>query len=352
MKFIRWLFSNIILIVFVLALTYAYVYWDNLTGEDTPAGKLVAYLSTEYDEVREFLDDYDLTGDRTEIVESTPSVDVRDTATVPQVATPPRQPMPDQSRPTARSAYPAVQQPGMRQPMGRPYPDQAMMRQPQPMPDQSWPPARSDYPAVQQPGMRQPMGRSYPDQAMMRQPQPMPDQSRPPARSDYPAVQQPGIQQPMGRPFPDQAMMRQPQPMPQTQPMPDMRETMGVTGGAEPMPLSGEEAVTASEPVSSTRELWISAREEYHRGNIDVSIRNYKEVIASAPDNFDAYGELGNVYLSRGNRKEAANAYFEAAAILVKMGQVGRARSLLPMLGRLDRARAEELNQLIQGTTG
>jgi hypothetical protein len=238
--------------------------------------------------------------------------------------------------------------------MGRPYPDQAMMRQPQPMSDQSWPPARSAYPEVQQPRMQQPMGRPYPDQAMMRQPQPMSDQSWPPARSAYPEVQQPGMQQPMGRPYPDQAMMRQPRPMPQTPPMPGTRdEPIGVSGSAEPMPsLSGEEAVTAAEPASSTRELWISAREEYHRGNIDVSIRNYKEVIASAPNNFDAYGELGNVYLSRGNRNEAANAYFEAAAILVKMGQVGRARSLLPMLGRLDRARAEELNQLIQGTTG
>ena len=64
MKLIRWLFSNIILIAFVLALTYAYVYWDNLTGEDTPAGKAIAYLSVEYDEVREFLDSYDYSDDQ------------------------------------------------------------------------------------------------------------------------------------------------------------------------------------------------------------------------------------------------------------------------------------------------
>ena len=67
MKLIRWLLSNIILIVFVLAITYAYVYWDNLTGEDTPLGKVIAYLSVEYDEVSEFLDGYEFddgAGDR------------------------------------------------------------------------------------------------------------------------------------------------------------------------------------------------------------------------------------------------------------------------------------------------
>lgn len=100
----------------------------------------------------------------------------------------------------------------------------------------------------------------------------------------------------------------------------------------------------------STRELWIRAREQYHRGNIDESIRNYREVIAASTDNYDAYGELGNVYLRSGNNKEAANAYFEAAAILVKMGQVRRASSLLRMLGQLDRAKAEELNQLISSS--
>jgi tetratricopeptide (TPR) repeat protein len=112
--------------------------------------------------------------------------------------------------------------------------------------------------------------------------------------------------------------------------------------------MAEEQAAESEKSAKTTRELWISAREEYHRGNIEASIQNYREVIASSSDNFDAYGELGNVYLNSGNTQEAANAYFEAAAILVKLGQVRRASSLLPMLGRLDRGKAEELNQLIR----
>ncbi|MGB5456235.1 MAG: hypothetical protein WBO18_09730 [Gammaproteobacteria bacterium] len=289
MKLIRWLLSNIILIAFVLALTYAYVYWDNLTGEDTPAGKLIAYLSTEYEEVAEFLQEYGLTGEESaEVVEAEMAQDIVDTPTVPQAAPPPQP-----------SMQPSVQQA---------VPPQAMMQQP----------------PVRQPG-------------------------RP--ESVWPGSRQPMVQQPLRTPYPETVMRQQTRAIPQRPPLSSRRETTSVRQPTlTPMP-SGQ-AVTTQEPVSTTRELWISAREEFQRGNIDVSIRNYKEVIATSSNNYDAYGELGNVYLSRGSEKEAASAYFEAAAILVKIGQVDRARSLLPTLGRLDRAKAEELNQLIRGTTG
>jgi len=261
MKLIRWLLSNIILIAFVLALTYAYVYWDNLTGEDTPAGKAIAYLSVEYDEVREYLDAYDFGGDKaTVIAEPEPVAGVTETASVPQVMPPPR--------------------PQVRPPVQQPVPSQAV---------------------TQQPAVGQTSRPQVPPQAMMQ---------TPPTR----------------------------QPMPQ--PMTPGREPV-------PMPADPSAAPVTDKPASSTRDLWISAREEYHRGNIEVSIRNYQQVIANSSDNYDAYGELGNVYLSRGKYREAADAYFEAASILVKLGQAGRARSLLPMLERLDRSRAEELNQLI-----
>jgi len=140
---------------------------------------------------------------------------------------------------------------------------------------------------------------------------------------------------------PPQAMLQEP---PATRPM-----SRPVTPVREPMqtPEAQSAATVTDKPASSTRELWISAREEYHRGNIEGSISNYQQVIANSSDNYDAYGELGNVYLSRGKYREAASAYFEAASILVKLGETGRARSLLPMLERLDRNKAAELHQLI-----
>lgn len=288
MKFIRWLLSNIILIAFVLALTYAYVYWDNLTGEDTPAGKLVAYLSTEYEEVHEFLKDYGITEDESvEVAETVPVEEVAETNVAPQIAPPQQQPQ--------ASVQPAA-------------PPQAM---------------------IQQAPSRQPV---------------------------RPAPVWPGVQE---RPMPSVPRTFYPESGPRQQayappqmPPRSPRSEPGPAREPAPMPTAEDQLTAPQEPVSTTRELWISAREEFHRGNIDVSIRNYKEVIATSSDNYDAYGELGNVYLSRGSDKEAADAYFEAAAILVKTGRIDRARSLLPMLGRLDRAKAEELNRLIRRTAG
>jgi hypothetical protein len=157
--------------------------------------------------------------------------------------------------------------------------------------------------------------------------------------------QPPASQQAARAQAPPTAMMQEPparRPMPQSA-MPERKP--------QPMPM-GPAAATATatgadKPAPNTRELWISAREEYHRGNIEGSISNYQQVIANTKDNYDAYGELGNVYLSRGKYREAANAYFEAASILVRQGQTGRARSLLPVLDRLDRSKADALNQLI-----
>ena len=289
MKFIRWLFSNIILIAFVLALTYAYVYWDNLTGEDTPAGKLMAYLSTEYEEVYEFLGEYGLTGDETaEVAETAPVEEVAETPVAPQIAPPQQQP----------------------QASVQPVPPQAMVQQA--------PSGQPVRPTPVWPG---------------RQERPVPSVPRMP-------YAEPGM-----RPY----TYSQPQMLPR----PPRSEPSLAQDSLPSMTTAVEDQIKAPQkPASSTRELWISAREEFHRGNIDVSIRNYQEVIATSSDNYDAYGELGNVYLSRGSKKEAADAYFQAATILVKAGRIDRARSLLPMLDRLDRAKAEELNRLIRSTAG
>jgi hypothetical protein len=360
MKLIRWLFSNIVLIAFVLALTYAYVYWDNLTGEDTPAGKAIAYLSVEYDEVREFLDSYDFGDDQADsVTKPEPVAKVAETASVPQMMPPPRAPvrppvqqqpvmppqaMTPQSPASQQAARPQVpptavmqQPPASQQAARSQVPSTAMMQQP-PASQQA---ARSQVPSTammqQTPASQQAARSQVPPTAMMQQP----PASQQAARSQVPSTammqQTPASQQAARQQAPPQAMMQEP---PARRPMPQS-VTPPVT------PARPSTAADAEKPAPSTRELWISAREEYHRGNIEGSITNYRQVIASSTDNYDAYGELGNVYLSRGKYRDAASAYFEAASILVKLGQTGRARSMLPMLERLDRSRAEQLHQLI-----
>ena len=56
MKIIRWLLSHTFLILLIVAVIYGYMFWGNLAGEDTPAGKAIAYLSDEFVEVESFVD--------------------------------------------------------------------------------------------------------------------------------------------------------------------------------------------------------------------------------------------------------------------------------------------------------
>jgi tetratricopeptide (TPR) repeat protein len=92
---------------------------------------------------------------------------------------------------------------------------------------------------------------------------------------------------------------------------------------------------------------WITARKSFYRRDYVLSEQKYKDIIDNTKDNYDAYGELGNVYFNQGKRDQAATAYYEAAAILARKGKTRRARSLVGLLRSLDKSKADELQKLI-----
>ena len=61
----------------------------------------------------------------------------------------------------------------------------------------------------------------------------------------------------------------------------------------------------------SVRESWVTARKSFYLRKYELSEQSYQNVIANTTDNFDAYGELGNVYFNQGKNEKAAKAYFE-----------------------------------------
>lgn len=116
------------------------------------------------------------------------------------------------------------------------------------------------------------------------------------------------------------------------------------------------ETVAASQlntKVESTdvKANWIAARTSYHQRNYELSEKSYQQVIDNTEENYDAYGELGNVYFNQGKNAQAASAYYEAAAIFVRMGQLSRAESLIGLLWRLDPSKADELQKLIDSAS-
>lgn len=233
MKLFRWLFSNIILIAFVLALSYAYVYWDNLMDKDTPVGSAMAWLSEEFEEVGGLFANLKVTGDGPQ----TDSGKISEDEITEMVALLPQE--------VAESA-----------------------------------------PVLEQSAVVQPSGTD---------------------RYVTPEIEQ-------------------------------------------LLTHVSDDGVVADAPVEetkSTRELWIYARQSFHRRDFENSINSYEQLISKTPDNYDAYGELGNVYFNQGKIKLAASSYYEAAAILVRLGQVERASSLMSMLSRMDPDKAEKLQELL-----
>ncbi len=110
--------------------------------------------------------------------------------------------------------------------------------------------------------------------------------------------------------------------------------TIGKTTTPEAAP-----AVTA--PPQGTLD---SARSAFARGDVNQAISLYQDLLAQKPDDVDARGELGNVFLGAGRLQEAAQAYYETAVRLARSGDGARAQALAPIVRRNDPALADKLD--------
>ena len=160
-------------------------------------------------------------------------------------------------------------------------------------------PPYSTAPMMAAPQQEQP----YPP-PMMAPMQPMPETG--PARPEYPAFPPPPSV--MAQP-----MMQQPMMAPQrANPMPD-RPDMDADYGSDSDGLS-------------------RARGSAQAGYFGESVREYRRYLASYPNDIDAYGELGNVYLKMRHYPEAAQSYYEAAARLIDAGYFDAVAAMMPII--------------------
>ena len=139
----------------------------------------------------------------------------------------------------------------------------------------------------------------------------------------------------------------------------DKLEIAGVSGALDKkLPVDNLSVVSESGSVPkilstpaakmSMHDTWMAARKAFYMKNFSLSEKSYHAVIAGTNNNFDAYGELGNVYFHQGKYKHAAEAYLRAGTILVRKGNIQRAQSLLPVLQQLDVPKANQLQQQIE----
>jgi hypothetical protein len=93
--------------------------------------------------------------------------------------------------------------------------------------------------------------------------------------------------------------------------------------------------------------LWYQARKAYWFGDMAGSEEAYRQAAMSADAGPDIFGELGNLYMAQQREMEAAEAYFDAAVLLIRQGKHDTANYLLSIIDNLKSARAEELRQLL-----
>jgi cytochrome c-type biogenesis protein CcmH/NrfG len=109
-------------------------------------------------------------------------------------------------------------------------------------------------------------------------------------------------------------------------------------------------SVVAKTPIGpfgkdTSAEQLNSARDAFANGNTDASITAYQAYLKLNPDNADARGELGNVYYLTGKLPEAAQAYYDAGKLLIAQKHPERVPALLPIIGQVNPALADELAQ-------
>ncbi len=333
MKIIRWLFSHTVLILLIVAVIYGYMFWGNLAGEDTPAGKALAYLSSEFDEVSEFvaavkakqekLSQHESAGIESFEAEPSEAHEPPFKDDVPVVAA-----SVDSSAQVQSAEAQAVEKNNFTAPV-----DENINAYRSDF--------RSDYRSVE------------PQQLTSRY-----SHEQTPVKSNASAIVE-AVDEPVDKVV--RTNLQSKSTVSKTQ-----SDTVVVTkdsfvsaqiekqldnvdrnGKLVDDSLKQDSQHSGDKPGDEIRENWIAARKSFYQRKYDLSEQSYQKVIDSTEDNVDAYGELGNVYFNQGKKEQAASAYFEAAAILVRKGQMDRARSLMGLLRHLDKSKAGELQKLM-----
>ncbi len=341
MKVIRWLLGHTFLIVLIVAVIYGYMFWGNLAGEDTPAGKALAYLSNEFEEVAEFVAAIEAKQEKLSQLES-PGIESSDAESSDAHGT---------TADNEKSAVAESVEHDIRtQPAETQAVEQTVGKTTFTAPAEEN--RRSDYATIidSSDDIRD---NRHEDTNYYRRDEQQQVSSRY-NHNDTPVQQNAaGIIEAPVEPVDGVVTTN-------LQSKSAISQTQDATESLSKDTFVSAEVSTQLENVDehgglkqdsqqggTIRAKWIAARKAFYQRKYDLSEQNYQKVIDSTEDNVDAYGELGNVYFNQGKKEQAASAYFEAAAILVRKGQENRARSLMGLLRNLDKNKAGELQKLI-----
>jgi tetratricopeptide (TPR) repeat protein len=307
MKIIRWFLSHLLLILLIVAVIYGYMFWGNLAGENTPVGKAITYLSNEFVEVGEFVNAVKAKHAQVSAEHADESLEANASASAEVNKKPDDSSVVEKDIVTADSNQ---------KPVSKTHNDAQVEQKLAGFIEQ----------------------KTYAESHVVR-----------PGKIDSNS----GEVYASDKNTPSSAVTGHATGQQRDVPPPPASDAFIPEEVAKQIDNVDEKGkvIDPSLPVSDVRSSWLNARKSFYQRKYDVSEKNYQYVIDHTEDNFDAYGELGNVYFNQGKNKQAAAAYFSAASILVSKGQIRRAESLIGLLRHLDKDKAEELQKLITSAT-
>lgn len=97
---------------------------------------------------------------------------------------------------------------------------------------------------------------------------------------------------------------------------------------AKAPPASADSSTITAKPGA----LLNAARRAFVVGDLPWSVYYYNTYLSTQKRDANAWGELGNVFFSAGNLADSAQAYFNAASILIDQGQTAHALHLVPAI--------------------
>ncbi len=128
-------------------------------------------------------------------------------------------------------------------------------------------------------------------------------------------------------------------------------DTQAAPADVEPATTDTDTATADSGEPETPYNVLAKAREAYWLRDFATAEQQYKKLTQLEPANPDGYGELGNMYFSRGMWDEAANAYYEAGVRLLDEGLIVQARQMVDVIRGLNGNQADELDAQINTAT-
>ncbi len=343
MKIIRWFFSHTFLILLIVAVIYGYMFWGNLAGNDTPVGKALAYLSNEYEEVGEFVaaikaKQEKLSQQEPSAVQSPaahqPFPEYNVSALTESVASGTATQLAEtQVAEIQVTETQAVEQITENNNYAAPVADSSSNASAG-INDRSEAISVNKDVELQQVSVANSQNNTTVKQN---------------AAGNIEAVVE-AVDEVVAKNIRSKAVLSKTQFISDSVNADAATKETFVSTEIEKQLDNVDKSgrlIDDSQQGEPIRTGWIAARKSFYQRKYDESEQNYRYVIDNTEDNFDAYGELGNVYFNQGKNEQAASAYFEAAAILIRQGQVNRARSLMGFLHHLDKSKASELQKLL-----